>query len=249
MMNEYKIVGMGPVSLHSVEPPHQFDDMLDQIIKEKIESAWNEAVLKSNGKLFDGHMFNCVNTKLSNNQVHVIGYFIPYRYFWAQRNIPDLNLNITPVGVSGIMVTQDQNTEYVTFALRSNTNLQYKGYYELVPSGSINNEEDSGKIDYFKQLLIELEEEVGITKASIEMVSALGLILDTKDNVYDIGCLLKVNTGKDELEKLIKCSGEYTAVEFVSMDKLSVFLKTKSENLVPVSVGLVEMYNLTKNNY
>lgn len=247
-MEKYKIAGLGNVSLQCFSASQEFEKSIDQSLKDIIEWSWNKAVISSNGKLFDGTILNFVDVEFLKNRVLVKGNFISYKYFWAQRNVENVNLNIIPIGVSGILLTHSENIDYLVFAQRTEFNLQYQGYYELVPSGGINDQGLVGEINYYDQLMLELKEEIGLNTNSINEISSLGLLLDTTDKVYDVACLMKTKTCPDELRMLMKTSNEYENIEFIAVDDLHKFVERNKENIVPASIGLIEMFKQNNNN-
>jgi hypothetical protein len=249
-IDEYKIVGLGNVSLERTSLQIQsITDRVDSSAKIKIDSAWEQAVLNSNGSLFDGTILNCLKVETLKNQVLIEGNFIEYKFFWAQKHFPELNLNISPIGVSGLIVTYHKSVMHLVFARRTNHNLQYKGHYELIPSGSINDSEPTRKeINYYRQLLVELKEETGLGVKNFTKIASLGLLLDTRDNVFDIACLMETKADREQLRHQIILSDEYQDLEFIPVDELQQFLQQHRDNLVPTSIGVIEIFNEFKKN-
>jgi hypothetical protein len=249
-INEYKIVGLGNVSLErSSRQIQPLTDGLDSSAKIKIDSGWKQAVLNSNGSLFDGMLLNCLKVETLNHQVLIEGNFIEYKFFWAQKHFPELKLNITPIGISGLIVTYHESVMHVVFARRTNHNFQYKGHYELIPSGSIDDSEPKSKeINFYNQLLVELKEEAGLGIENFTKIASLGLLLDTRDNVLDIACLLETKADREQLRRQIILSDEYQDLEFIPVDELPQFLRENKENVVPTSIGVIEIFNEFKRN-
>jgi NUDIX domain len=244
-MAEFKIIGIGNVILYGNEYD-SIENRLDQRILKLVDAAWADEVKRREKTLFNGTLFNCMRVNHQASGLFVEGNFISYKYFWAQRNVKGVDLNITPLGVSGILMTEEFGHEFVTFAKRTSVNLQYPGYYELIPSGGIDDRGKRGELNYFEQLIDELYEEVGVESNQVKTISTLGLLYDVQDKVYDIGCTIHLRSSQKEIEVCIKNSTEYEDVQFVRVDEIQNFLQNKKGNIVPASIGLIEMLNTNK---
>jgi hypothetical protein len=176
--------------------------------------------------------------------ITVRGSFVDYKYFWAQRNVQGLNLQITPLGVSGVLIIEISGKKFMVFAKRTTLNLQYQGYYELIPSGGIEDRGIRGKINYYDYLKDELYEEAGIESDRVKSISTLGLLYDTRDKVYDIGCVIQTDCSEQEVLSLMKRSSEYESVEFVNAKRVKNFIADNKDRIVPSSMGLIEMFGV-----
>ena len=182
-------------------------------------------------------------------RIEVTGYFVEYKHFLAQRKQPELNLGIKPIGVSGIIILKEANMEYVVFAKRANDTTEYPGFFELVPSGSIDKEcaDNSGIVDYKSKLLSEFTEETGLSRDCVKDVSGFAFVLDTNDNVYDVCCEIVIDTKKDLAIQKFSSSKEYQSPIFVGIGELDDFIKLNYNSIVPTSMALVEAYDMSVN--
>ena len=135
--------------------------------------------------------------------------------------------------------------EYVVFAKRANGTTEYPGFFELVPSGSIDKEcaDNSGIVDYKSKLLSEFTEETGLPRECVKDISGFAFVLDTNDNVYDVCCKIVIdNTERDLVIQKFSSSKEYQSPIFVGIGELDDFIKLNYNSIVPTSMALVEAY-------
>ena len=119
----------------------------------------------------------------------VEGKFIDFKTYFANSKH---NLEITPIGISGMTLLKGTNYEYILFSKRSGTVTQYPNYWELIPSGHIDkNYKTDTIINYKKKLEEEFEEETGLNKGVISKISTLSFIEDLKGKVCDVCCLIE----------------------------------------------------------
>ena len=131
--------------------------------KDIIEKLWNDELKKR--KLFNGKIVSYKSHEKKGNTLKIECFVTQYKYFFAQLRDPQLNLKITPIGVSGIIIDEKNNT---LLAIRQNVT-EYNGYYELIPAGSIHPSKRDGNNILFKdQLVAEFEEETQISKDNIK---------------------------------------------------------------------------------
>jgi hypothetical protein len=239
-LNKHKIIATGNINLQEVEINPRTERLINEN-KETIENIWQETL--KNKKLFNGALLNFCDVNKSEETIRIKGSFTEYKNFFAQIHT-DLDLNIRPIGVSGVLILKEAGTEYVVFAKRTYDVTQYPGFLELVPSGSIDKEYINADktIDYKSKLLSEFTEETGLSKNSVKDISSFALVLDTDHNVYDIGCKISLNAKKKFIEEKFKDSKEYNNPIFVAVDELSDFIKTRPDSIIPTSIALIDAY-------
>jgi predicted NUDIX family phosphoesterase len=169
--------------------------------KDKIEQAWiKEQELKKN-KLVNLPILNLSRIERSSvdDKIYLHCFPVDYKYYLAQRS--GVELGITPLAVSGITFYTKENENIFFVGERSEMVTSYQNFFEFVPSGSIevnNNTQEDEKIDYLKQVSVELEEELSILKKDVLNLNAFCVIFDEREHVYDIGVEIKI---KDVLFK------------------------------------------------
>src|SRR4030095_2256068 len=243
-MKEYEIIGLGDISLRCLNKD-LFHPAVDKEMLPYIDRVWGDALHKSGSKLFDGSLFNFESFTVEKDTMVVNGSFINYKYFWVQKN-KNLDLNITPLGISGMLLIEINKKYVVAFAKRTSVNLQYPGYFELIPSGGIDDRGGREEINYHDILKDELHEEAGIDRTMINSISTLGLIFDLRDKVYDIACVIRSRVTKKEIEVFIQNSSEYEDVRLVNIYDIQNFLETNRGCVVPTSICILEIFNKLK---
>ena len=108
--------------------------------------------------LFDGPVFS----ELDRRGDAVVGCFVPYSEWIAQRREPSLveALAVRPLAVSGLCTVEDQ----LVFARRAAHVTQDPGCWELAPSGAIDPDarRPDGTVCVATALALELEAELGV---------------------------------------------------------------------------------------
>ncbi|MBF0477135.1 MAG: hypothetical protein HQK59_15195, partial [Deltaproteobacteria bacterium] len=175
----------------------------------------------------------------------VKAYFAPYRFFWAQRRGLVLDHHLCPLSVSGVIILNVGAEPAVVLGRRSNVVEQYSGVWEFIPSGSIDRRalKESGDVDYSGQLLLELEEEIGIKANRIKAVKPLGLIHDLVDDVVDVCLALELDSGWNELRSAMSLSPEYDEVLLAPAKEVRKMV-AGGMRLVPTSLGILDVLKL-----
>jgi len=242
LKKNYEIVAIGNIQLRTKN-----DSKTDEILarnREAIEEIWKIAQKEKGGKLFNGTLPNFIRVdKKLGRETEITCHFVEYKSFLSQRKQPALKLGIKPIGVSGIIILEENGNKYVVFAKRGSDTTEYPGFLELAPSGSIDKEcaDLNGIVDYQSKLLSEFEEETGLSKKRVKDISGFALVLDVDHNVYDICCEIIL------LEKRQSVAAEFVSKEykppvFVDMKDLNSFIKTNSSSIVPTSMALIAAY-------
>lgn len=225
MFNVYNIESNITVELSAPVPNYPI------AIVEKVNSLWDREAAKKG--LFNGAIF-CV-TEVSPSVVK--GYKGEYKYYFAQRAMPELfeMLTVRPLAVSGFLECQ----EGYVLGQRAKKVTDYAQKWEFAPSGGI--DPDAFKaglvIDFYAQILKELSEEIGVLVAP-DTQSAYGLVENTDTHVMDIGVYLGFRSMPfDHILALHAETGqEYEALVCHKAGPLEAFLK--KYHFVPESLAL-----------
>ena len=200
---------------------------------------------KEDRNLFNGTLLNFIRVSKKKNKIKILANFIEYKHFLAQRMRPNLRLGIKPIGVSGIMVLEEKGISYIVFAKRAKNVTEYPGFFELIPSGSIDEKclSANGIINFQAKLLLELMEETGLSKSYVKHIFGFAFILDTNHNVYDICCKIFLKAKKELVVGNFIKSKEYSEPVFIPVDDLDLFIKKNVFKIVPTSVAIARAYN------
>lgn len=206
----------------------EYEPDIGSVQREAIEKLWNDE-LKIR-KLFNGKIISYKSHDKRDNTLNIECFVTQYKYFFAQLRNPQLNLNINPLCVSGILIDKNNNT---LLAIRQNAT-EYNGYYEFIPSGGIDSSiKDGNDVLFQNQLVAEFEEETGISKDSVKTLNPFCLIFDKKHGVYDICSKIYLNGNLNDLKESTH-NTEYKNIEIVSLENLHK--KIKDNLFVPTSV-------------
>ena len=156
----------------------------------------------------------------------IVGYFVPYRYLYAFTVDKEWRgeLPFIPVGISGLVKKGNK----ILFGKRSQKVTQYKGFWELPPSGSITQGEEG--LDPVLHLLKELKEETGITK--VTNVKPLAEMMDQEMGRLDLCYQIEVAEEGHQTD-------EYQQLLWLPIDDT---LATLGNEVVPLSRHLFFKY-------
>lgn len=148
-------------------------------VQQRVDALWDLAKA-DRPHLFDGP----VATVLEIDGPRLVLACARYRHVVAARQEPGIAraLNLRPLAVSGLLVCRDG----VVFARRGGAVTQGPGRWELAPSGGLEPTATGAAPDVARQILIELQEELGIAPDQAQVQAPLGLIDNDDGGVVDI---------------------------------------------------------------
>ncbi len=214
------------VRIHLMQEPRL---VLPQQLENEVERIWQEEKVKKN--LFNSLLFNLV----SFNEDKIFGHFVEYRHFIASRKSRAVQeaIPIFPLCVSGLCVSDS----HILIGKRDTQLATYGGCFECVPSGGIGARAFShGEVDFFMQLIWELEEEAHIGQKSVQEIHPIGLFYSPQDLTYDIGMLIRLDL--KEHERHADGSVEYPLLQWLSFSDWELLLADKKNHVVPLSRSL-----------
>ncbi len=227
----FEIEAVGELSIRENPSPEVSPDTL-----QRVEELWRQA-------LADGTLSNDQIFSLGHRQGAVLsGWFAEYRCWVAQMRDPELfpALSIRLLAVTGVLRVPGG----IVLGRRSKAMLQDPGLWERAPSGGITPRarNSEGEINPEVQLLIELEEELGVPADVVRSVAPLALIEEHQSHVCDLIYELRVEIPFEDLHKAFRTrgSGEYDEVRLVKSGELEVFRSTEARTLSPMSRQVLE---------
>jgi len=200
--------------------------ILPLALEEEVEVIWQQEKAKYN--LYEGFVFSVS----SYDETRIVGRFVHYRHYIASRQSPELQeiMQIYPLGISGLCIC-DKN---VLVGIRDTKLATYGGYYECVPSGSIEARAYMhGEVDFVAQAMWELAEEAKIGEKKVQEVHTLGLYFSPQDGTYDLGLLLRVNLLETEMQD--SDSPEYPLLQWHTFADFKKKLSSPEVKIVPMS--------------
>ena len=196
-----------------------------------IDQIWAAEQARRGGRLHNGPMLSLVR----NDADRLYARRTDYRHFIAQRREPRLfaDLQLRTLAVSGLA----RSPRGLLFGKRSGQVTQDAGRWELVPSGGLSPPLGGSDLEttalVFEQCHVELEEETGIPRTSVESAQAFALVEDLEAHVVDIGVELSLR----DFVATGEASNEYDGIRTVSFDAIAEFCR--NHDLIPVSRALL----------
>lgn len=237
--NRFEIIQKGNVIVRHVNLSLHISNSNKKII----EDLWSEECKNKHG-IFNGDVLYFIDVKNENNDIVVDAQFTEYKNVLASRKKSELGLNIKQIGVSGIIVVEENSKKFVLFSTRSDDVTEYPEYIELVPSGNIDKSilRMNGTVDYISKLKEEFFEETGIPIEHINKIKSMCLVYDKNNQIFDIGCLIELNIAKKVILEYFAKVNEYKNPEFISINDLHDFVNKNKKKIVPTSLALLKCF-------
>lgn len=220
----------------------QLEESLVQLsaeIENQIEMLWQKESVKKGKQLFNGFIVSVVRM----NDSKLVLRRAEYRHFVAQRLEPNLyaHLKIQPLAVSGLMFSGQK----LIFGKRAEFVNQDPGCWELVPSGGVTPDliEKYEEKAFHEQLMLEMEEELGIKRSQVSSLNATAVIEDTIAHVFDVVISAQMSAVDTPLQV---ASTEYSDFQQIELKNLFNFLngEAKSAGISPVSMEILKQGGL-----
>ncbi len=170
------------IAAHVNAAPPQLSPAVDT----EIETLWEAAQARTGGVLFNGAVFSA--DVISTNCLS--GHMTEYRRIVAQIASPALHaaLNLRPLAVCGMV----RCTDGVVLGRRSMHAGYAPGIWQLPPAGNVDAGavDADGHIDLKRQMLRELEEELGVGSDDVISMEPLCLVEHPDSHILDLGFLI-----------------------------------------------------------
>lgn len=214
----------------------QYEEKREGVI-DKIEQIWAGENEKRIVPFTNSNLFNVQGLSWSFDEGFILnGFFVQYKDFLAQRVKKGVDLEIRPLGVSGVITYYDDEIglDLYLFGKRNDAMTQYPSYFELVPSGGVDDKfVEADSVLFVKNLICEMKEELGWPETNIKKNETIGIVIDKKESMYDI--ILKMVV-YDHIN--IKESKEYTEFIYVKSSEIDTFIS--SNKIVPTSISIFQ---------
>lgn len=202
--------------------------------KKEIDRIWNN----KEREVFNGRLL-VLSEYLYEEKLILKGFWTEYKNLYAAKKEEISISKIIPISVSGIIVDKDNKT----IALKRNKVTDYKKYFELAPSGSIEDFNERNNIQYRQQLIKEFQEELN-DENSVENleeaidIEVIGICYDAEYHNIDICMKMKYNGKLDE--KMMFHNQEYdrNTLKIAEISEMNMFLK--KEKTVYTSKKILE---------
>lgn len=226
--DRFKTISLTPkFQIRIIDDSHIFEQYENQV-----EEIWK---FRTNKKLHNGVVFHTVSV----NEKEIIVSKTSYKYFFAQlqnRNIFEGKL-ISPLAITARIRA---NNAYI-LGQRSSYNTQEPGMIEFVPSGSFDQNTVSGNsLDSKKLVLQEAIEEIGLYEENIKNLNPCFVVLDQKDNVWDLIYDLELNLSEEEIKKRFKHNKNNEIDRLIFCYDYKIFLNQNKNKISELSQFLIE---------
>lgn len=221
---------------------------LAPLLEIEIERRWQES-RRSNPALFNGTVFS-VDTLSKDN---IDGHWTEFRVALAQVQEPSLHsaLSIRPLAACGLLVCSFSSDEEpgsaVFLGQRNPASVFHPGKWQLVPAGSIDapaTKGQTGAVDWRRQILSELFEEVGLTPDRICSVKPLCIIDNPRTHGVELGIVLQCTASVSEVVELQQECGndEYVQLRPIRIQHIPLALSELGHTVVAPSRAFLDRY-------
>ena len=195
-----------------------------------IDALWAAAQVRTHGALFNGRVFSA--DTLTPGLLR--GHLTEFRRIVAQMDRPELYavLRVRPLAVCGVVCCRDG----VVLGRRPARAVYQAGMWQLPPAGSVDAAavQADGWIDLRGQLFRELQEELGLSRESIEEARPLCMVEHPGSHVLDLGFLLRTAlSAAAVLAHARDGNGEYEDLQVVPFSAFAARLDRLGDGLVP----------------
>lgn len=197
-------------------------------VQSKVDEIWDREFQLRQGKLFNGSVLGLVNATADEILVEKA----EYKLVLATMRDPVLAkaIDFKPLSTSGMTISGGK----VLLGQRSQYVSAYPNDYELVPSGSIDSEEEGLVVDLKKQLFKELKEEAEIASSYVEKSEGWALIYDAEAKIYEVVARITVAPFFSS-SPIHNAAGEYRSLMWLSQEECDAHLIQHSARYLPLS--------------
>ena len=208
---------------------------LSRALDAEVEALWRVACARvaagGAGALFNGRVFSA-DTFAPDA---ITGHLTEFRRIVAQMERPDLfgALGVRPLAVCGVLRCADG----VVFGRRHAGAIYQADMWQLPPAGSVDAHAvgTDGMVGLDRQLLAELQEELGLAADDVDAPVPLCVVEHPGSHVSDLGMALQSGLDGDAIRAAHaeRGNGEYPTLRIVRIEDLPDFLADAGDAVVP----------------
>lgn len=206
-----------------------------------VERLWQDACARmargNAGRLFNGRVFSVDHIAATL----ITGHLTEFRRVVAQFEQPALfaELGLRPLAVCGVLCCADG----VVLGRRHVDAIHQAGQWQMPPAGSVDTSAvaTDGTVDLHHQLLLELQEELGLPPDSVGAPRPLCVAEHAESHVSDVGLMLRTKLNGDAVLAAHAAAGnrEYDPLRVVPFADLPRFVAELGDALVPSSLAFL----------
>ena len=208
---------------------------LSPALDAEVEALWRVACARvaagGAGALFNGRVFSA-DTFAPDA---IAGHLTEFRRIVAQMERPALfaTLGVRPLAVCGVVRCADG----VVFGRRHAGAIYQADMWQLPPAGSVDEHAvgADGVVALERQLLAELQEELGLSADDVDSPVPLCVVEHPASHVSDLGMALRsrLDGAAIRAAHAKRGNGEYPTLRIVGIEDLPAFLLEAGESMVP----------------
>lgn len=208
---------------------------LSPALDAEVEALWRAACVRvaagGAGALFNGRVFSA-DTFAPDA---ITGHLTEFRRIVAQMERPSLfdALEVRPLAVCGVV----QCADGVVFGRRHAGAIYQADMWQLPPAGSVDAHAvgADGVVALDRQLLAELQEELGLSADDVDLLMPLCVVEHPGSHVSDLGIALRsrLDGAAIRAAHAERGNGEYPTFRIVGIEELPAFLLEAGELMVP----------------
>jgi 8-oxo-dGTP pyrophosphatase MutT (NUDIX family) len=212
---------------------------LSPALDAEVERLWMIAQARTGNTLFNGRVFTADDIAVDALQ----GHWTEFRRVVAQMERPDLYdaLRLRPTATGGVLIC----AAGMVFGRRPAGAIYQPGMWQLPPAGSIDPSacRADGSVDVIGNVLMELEEEIGLRRAAISRTQLLCLVEHAGSHVLDLGIAIWTSLDADGIRTAHAEHGnrEYEDLVFVPIAELPAAVTAMGPALTPQALAF--LYN------
>jgi hypothetical protein len=218
------------VEVRVVRAMPELSSDVDATVEELWQTASQRVAAGGAGRLFNGRVFS-----VDTISPHLVtGHLTEFRRIVAQMERPGLlSLGVRPLAVCGVL----RCAGGVVVGRRHPAAIYQAGMWQLSPAGSVDAGAvgDDGVVDVRRQLLGELQEELGLAADAVDEPRPLCIVEHPGSRVSDFGLAMSTNLTAEAVLAAHRAGGnaEYHELRVVPEARLAAFLAEIGEALVP----------------
>jgi hypothetical protein len=213
-------------------------------IEQEVEEVWQAARERRGSALFNGSIFSLEEI----TPQAISGRYVEYRLYLAQELRPELfiKLRVQPLAVTGVL----QNSDGLFLGYRNSGVAVQPNCWELIPSGGVDSSTlmQDGRLCAAKQILTELQEEVGISGAVIAPPQLLYFTEDPRHHIFELIWELRTLLERDAIlhahSTLLR--PEHSEIRCVPWVEVDSFLEQERAAVLPATRELLEQLSFQK---
>lgn len=225
---------------------------LPAAMEASVNQHWDIAT-RDHQNLYNGRVFS-VDAIYENR---LIGHWTEFRRIVAQIRCPKLyaTLQLRPLSVCGILLCSmegrqgSQSNTGIVIGRRAAGSLFQAAVWQLSPAGAVDPSSvgASGEVDWRKQVLMELQEELGVRPDTVHSMQPLCIVEYPGHHALELGVILRCSSNGETIIEAHRLFGntEYDALRVLSLDEIVSSVGSGGDTLSHASVLFLQSLKIS----